>query len=204
MTDTYRFPRRIALSARHTGLPMAEWPRVVYWSEREGNWWPGASRSCPSCIGGYLTATPPIASTPGWVSCIQCGREAAPVLHTRPPAARSLPDDGPPRLGRPPTRMGRPPGTFTAPRRRCRDCPTMIDGDHERCRDCHNAHRFGVSAHGRLVEILEDGEPRRRDELCEALDITCHALKNAIDRARKAGYPVVNHRRGVVRLQVAR
>jgi hypothetical protein len=147
------------------------------------------------------TATDPLHD----ITCLMCARVACQLQHDglrdRIPS-RALPADAPARIGRPPTRMGRPVGTLAAPRHPCADCPTMVEADHERCRDCHNANRFTTSHAGRLVAILGDGVWRHRADLCLSLGVTVDGLKGAIDRARSAGH-VVTYQRGFYRLEMA-
>lgn len=183
-------------SPRMTSLPMPARPDTLYWDERVGGWWNDFPRACQVCIGGRLDATPPNTPTsgPGVVACLNCGREAAEVLETRPAPPRPLTaEELAPKRGPKPKTIAPPPPRPAADLVPCADCGTpRVWKRGARCHPCLEVYRARYGTVARLVALLERGEPVRRDTLANELGVTLTALRKAVGRARERGHLVIS------------
>lgn len=152
--------------------------------------------SCPHCTGSMFDLDiPPVdldrphVSARGAVVCMLCARTVASLeigggLEMTPERFRALPIE---------TR--RAPTADEPLTRPCPDCGIrQTRTRNERCRECWTRLQWRQSHAARLVEMLQDGMPRSRSELCEALALDTDGLRQIINNARIAGFAIA--RRG--------
>jgi len=159
-------------------------------------------KRCTYCSSPGLSTDPPHGLVKfGETTCLLCScvvvRWRADGTRTIREIAADLGAIAPPKRGRPP-RPKPERGTCI----RC-DGETLSD-KRQLCQVCIAAQASGGPSFRRqLVDLLSDGQPRQRHELCRALGMTRDQLRKAITRAREAGAPVTTHGRyGPISLEV--
>jgi hypothetical protein len=185
VSEAYRAPSRIVLSARYTNLPLPERTTVDAGVPRFR--WPSQKHltptRCGNCKARLLRSVAPTAEEPLVdVCCLYCSRVACELIADampRPMTAatfRALPITQPKRQ---------------KPRHPCADCGAQILRENVRCANCNAEHRAGKALATRIVMVLSKGVAMTAGELADTLGTDPGTLRDAISKARDGGRPIV-------------